>query len=185
MNIKGFRLPQRDRALLQQRDRVLFKQRDLALSIRRSCALLLLCVFGSQPAVYAATPTEPLQNPETAETPETAPEVSEAAPEESTERSVVYSLRDYEKNPAPVREYENDYAGLDGVQRSLEGPDVVITAGTKRTVYEYRQNGQLRLVKIVPSIGRPYYLVPADPTRGFGDLGQASTLLPQWTIIEF
>lgn len=175
MNIKGFRLP--------QHDRVLFKQRDLALLIRRSCALLLLCVFGLQPAVYAAAPTEANQTPEN--TPETNQDSTPEVSEETTERSVVYSLRDYERNPAPAREYENDYAGLDGVQRSLEGPDVVITAGTKRTVYEYRQSGQLRLVKIVPSIGRPYYLVPADPTRGFGDLGQASTLLPQWTIIEF
>ena len=74
---------------------------------------------------------------------------------------------------------------LDGIQRSLDGPDVVITAGKDRTVFEYRQNGQLRLVKIVPRLGRPYYLVPADQTRGFGDLGQADMLLPQWTIIEF
>lgn len=74
---------------------------------------------------------------------------------------------------------------VDGIQRSLEGPDVVITAGKDRTVYEYRQNGQLRIVKIVPQFGRPYYLVPADQTRGFGDLGQADLLLPQWVIIEF
>ena len=52
-------------------------------------------------------------------------------------------------------------------------------------MYEYRQNGQLRIVKIVPQFGRPYYLVPADQTRGFGDLGQADLLLPQWVIIEF
>lgn len=74
---------------------------------------------------------------------------------------------------------------VDGIQRSLEGPDVVITAGKDRTVYEYRQNGQLRIVKIVPTFGRPYYLVPADQTRGFGDLGQADMLLPQWVIVEF
>jgi len=41
------------------------------------------------------------------------------------------------------------------------------------------------MVKIVPRIGRPYYLVPADQTRGFGDLNQAKTLLPQWVIVEF
>ena len=68
---------------------------------------------------------------------------------------------------------------------SLEGPDVVIVAGEDRTVYEYRQNGQLRMVKIVPKIGRPYYLVPADETRGFGDLEQAQTLIPRWVIVEF
>ena len=118
----------------------------------------------------------------------------EADDEADEERSVVYSLRDYERQETTEtiettattpEEYINDYAGADGIQRSLEGPDVVITAGSKRTVYEYRQGGQLRLVKIIPRIGRPYYLVPADPTRGFGDLDQANRLLPQWKIIEF
>ncbi len=71
------------------------------------------------------------------------------------------------------------------VQRSLTGPDVTIIAGEDRTVYEYRQNGQLRIVKIIPSFGRPYYLVPADETRGFGDLQQAKTLIARWVIIEF
>ncbi len=101
---------------------------------------------------------------------------------------MVYSLRDYERTETTAtspEEYLNDYPAQDGIQRSLAGPDVVITAGTERTVYEYRQGGQLRLVKIIPRIGRPYYLVPADPTRGFGDLDQANRLLPQWKIIEF
>lgn len=92
------------------------------------------------------------------------------------------------EQPEPVIDTDPARDGvelLDGIQRSLDGPDVVITAGKDRTVFEYRQNGQLRLVKIVPRLGRPYYLVPADPTRGFGDLNQAGTLLPQWTIIEF
>ncbi|MEM7218315.1 MAG: DUF2782 domain-containing protein [Pseudomonadota bacterium] len=71
------------------------------------------------------------------------------------------------------------------VLRSLEGPDVTIIAGEDRTVYEYRQNGNLRMVKIVPTIGRPYYLVPADDTRGFGDLEQARMLIPKWVIVEF
>ena len=30
-----------------------------------------------------------------------------------------------------------------------------------------------------------YYLVPRDPTKGFGDLDQADMLVPQWIIIEF
>jgi len=96
---------------------------------------------------------------------------AEAPPEQPTEQPTEQALDGVEQ--------------LDGIQRSLNGPDVVITAGKQRTVYEYRQNGQLRLVKIVPRLGRPYYLVPADQTRGFGDLNQANTLLPQWTIIEF
>ena len=41
------------------------------------------------------------------------------------------------------------------------------------------------MIKVVPSFGKPYYLVPADETRGFGDLERASMLIPRWTIIEF
>jgi len=69
--------------------------------------------------------------------------------------------------------------------RNPNGPDVTIVVGEERTVYEYRQAGQLRMIKIVPKHGKPYYLVPRDPTRGDGDLSQADMLIPSWTIIEF
>ena len=65
------------------------------------------------------------------------------------------------------------------------GPDVVIIQGEDRVVYEFRQNGQLRMVRIVPKWGKPYYLVPRDDTKGFGDLVRADMLLPQWIIAEF
>ncbi len=70
-------------------------------------------------------------------------------------------------------------------ERSLDGPDVTIIAGEQRTVYEYWQNGQLRMVKVVPKIGKPYYLTPRDGTRGFGDLERADMLLPTWVLVEF
>lgn len=65
------------------------------------------------------------------------------------------------------------------------GPDVVIIAGEDKVIYEFRQNGQLRLVRIVPTWGKPYYLVPRDETKGFGDLQRADMLLPRWIIAEF
>ena len=65
------------------------------------------------------------------------------------------------------------------------GPDVVIIAGKEKVVYEFRQNGQLRMVRVVPKWGKPYYLVPRDDTTGFGDLERADMLLPQWVIAEF
>jgi hypothetical protein len=70
-------------------------------------------------------------------------------------------------------------------ETGAKGPDVTIVLGEERTVYEYRQAGQLRMIKIVPKHGFPYYLVPRDETRGFGDLEQADMLIPRWTIIEF
>ena len=69
--------------------------------------------------------------------------------------------------------------------KDISGPDVTIVVGEERTVYEYRQGGELRMIKIVPKHGKPYYLVPRDDTRGFGDLEQADMLIPRWTIIEF
>ncbi|MEM6707514.1 MAG: DUF2782 domain-containing protein [Pseudomonadota bacterium] len=67
----------------------------------------------------------------------------------------------------------------------VRGPDVTIIEGEERTVYEYRQNGQLRMVRVVPRWGKPYYLVPRDQTQGNGDLERADMLLPSWVIAEF
>jgi hypothetical protein len=68
---------------------------------------------------------------------------------------------------------------------SLQGPDVTIIAQEEKTIYEYRQGGQLRMVKVVPAWGKPYYLVPRDPIDNFGDLERAETLFPSWVIFEF
>ena len=76
-------------------------------------------------------------------------------------------------------------AAASDADREATGPDVTIVVGEERTVYEYRQAGQLRMIKIVPKHGKPYYLVPRDDTRGFGDLNQADMLIPSWKIIEF
>lgn len=65
------------------------------------------------------------------------------------------------------------------------GQDVTIIEGRERTVYEYRQNNILRMIRVVPAIGRPYYLTPADPTRHDGDLEHAGMLLPKWILFEF
>lgn len=65
------------------------------------------------------------------------------------------------------------------------GPDVVIIAGEEKVVYEFRQNGELRMVRVVPKWGKPYYLVPRDDTKGFGDLQRADMLVPRWVIAEF
>ena len=70
-------------------------------------------------------------------------------------------------------------------EETNRGPDVVIIAGKDKVIYEYRQNGELRIVRIVPKWGKPYYLVPRDNTRGFGNLERADMLLPQWVIAEF
>lgn len=70
-------------------------------------------------------------------------------------------------------------------RESLRGPDVTIIAREDKTIVEFRQGGELRMVRIVPKWGKPYYLVPRDSTEGFGNLERADMLLPSWVIIEF
>jgi hypothetical protein len=75
-------------------------------------------------------------------------------------------------------------AGCFGAENQ-RGPDVVIISGKDKVIYEFRQNGQLRMVRIVPKLGKPYYLVPVDPSTSGGDLERAEFLIPSWVIAEF
>jgi len=68
---------------------------------------------------------------------------------------------------------------------SNPGQDVKIVVGDDRTVYEYRTNGVLMMIKIVPKKGRPYYMVPADGTPHFTDLDHSNKLYPQWVLFEW
>jgi hypothetical protein len=65
------------------------------------------------------------------------------------------------------------------------GPDVVIVAEENRLLYEFRQNGQLRYIRVVPKRGKPYYLVPTDATEGNGDLERVDSLVTSWVLWEF
>jgi hypothetical protein len=67
----------------------------------------------------------------------------------------------------------------------IRGPDVTIIEEEDRKVLEYRQGGVLRMVRIVPNWGKPYYLVPRDQTAGHEDLERSDALLPSWVIVEF
>lgn len=66
-------------------------------------------------------------------------------------------------------------------------PDVTIVRGEKQTVMEYRVNGQLRAVKVIPDVGAPYYLVDAN---GDGTLNSRQSiggnfLMNQWVIFSW
>jgi hypothetical protein len=93
-------------------------------------------------------------------------------------RSLLLSLAGLAGAAAPM-------AVLGAEPEDISGPDVTIVEEEDRTVMEYRQNGYLRMIRVVPKIGKPYYLVPRDPTAGIEDLERADTLLPSWVIVEF
>lgn len=71
---------------------------------------------------------------------------------------------------------------------SAEGqPEVTITKEKVQTVEEYRVGGRLYMIKIIPKIGKPYYLVD---DRGDGKFSRQESLdsgvrPPQWVIHRF
>lgn len=67
----------------------------------------------------------------------------------------------------------------------FRGPDVTLIETEERTIQEFRQNGVLVFVKITPKNGKPYYLAPRDPTKGWDDLERAEAVVPRWVILRF
>jgi len=67
-------------------------------------------------------------------------------------------------------------------------PEVTIIKRKDTTVHEYRANGRLYMVKIIPGVGAPYYLVDSD---GDGNLETrqddlaADISIPGWVILKW
>jgi len=70
-------------------------------------------------------------------------------------------------------------------REEMAAGDVQIIAGESKTVYEYRVNGRLLAIKIVPKLGATYYMVPADGEAHYESLDHKKKLYPQWVIAEF
>lgn len=79
------------------------------------------------------------------------------------------------KEPVVVSDY----------QPAGEGPQIVIRPGENEVFYEYRVNGQLMEIKVVPEVGPEYYLVPADGGGGWVRQSESDTLLPRWVIFRW
>ncbi len=63
-----------------------------------------------------------------------------------------------EAPPPPPMPVEDVYSQIEeGVE-----PEITIRKRGSEVIEEYRVNGQLYMVKITPSKGRPYYLVDSD-----------------------
>lgn len=82
-------------------------------------------------------------------------------------------------NPAPPP------PAMDG--GTNDEPEVTITKQTEQTVEEYRAGGKLYMIKIIPKVGKPYYLVD---DRGDGKFSRQESLdsgvrPPRWIIHRF
>ncbi|MDO6444050.1 MULTISPECIES: DUF2782 domain-containing protein [unclassified Marinobacter] len=69
-------------------------------------------------------------------------------------------------------------------QSSSEGPQIVIRPGDEEIFYEYRVNGQLMEIKVVPEVGVEYYLVPVE---GGGWIRETDSdmLVPSWILFRW
>lgn len=67
----------------------------------------------------------------------------------------------------------------------LADGQVEIIAGEDKTVFEYRVNGRLLMIKVVPKFGTTYYMVPADGQPHYESLDHKKKLYPQFVIVEF
>nr|VFK44577.1 MAG: Protein of unknown function (DUF2782) [Candidatus Kentron sp. TC]VFK49433.1 MAG: Protein of unknown function (DUF2782) [Candidatus Kentron sp. TC] len=64
-------------------------------------------------------------------------------------------------------------------------PDITITRGENKIVHEYRINGRLYAVKIIPRRGSPYYMIDMD---GDGNLETRKPFVhtvPQWVLFSW
>ncbi len=63
-------------------------------------------------------------------------------------------------------------------------PTVTIRHGEQETFYDYRVNGILVEIKVVPKQGPTYYLVPADG-GGWIRQEESKLLIPSWKILTW
>jgi hypothetical protein len=66
-------------------------------------------------------------------------------------------------------------------------PEVTIIKQEEGTIYEYRINGQLYMVKIQPDAGPPYYMVDRDGDGEFDSRSNDPTniTVPQWILMRW
>ena len=73
--------------------------------------------------------------------------------------------------------------GMEAFDEALE-PQVTIVRNKKETREEFRANGKLYMIKVTPSVGKPYYLID---NQGNGQFVESSiphpvTKPPMWVI---
>lgn len=78
------------------------------------------------------------------------------------------------KEPVVISDYQPPEAG----------PEIVIRPGKNEVFYEYRVNGQLVEIKVVPEVGPEYYLVPADG-GGWQQDTESGLMVPSWVLFRW
>jgi hypothetical protein len=75
----------------------------------------------------------------------------------------------------------------DGPPGAGDAESVTIKPSSQGSVVEYRANGKLYMLKVIPKVGKPYYLIDQ---KGDGQFARQDSLdsgmrPPMWVIKEF
>ena len=66
------------------------------------------------------------------------------------------------------------------------GETVTIRNDGDNTYYEFRVNGEISEIKVVPKIGKPYYLIPTHEEDGdFMRKDDPEMRVPSWVIFRW
>lgn len=63
-------------------------------------------------------------------------------------------------------------------------PEITIRHEAKETFYEYRVNGVLKEIRVVPEVGPTYYLVPQDGNAWIRE-DRSQVLVPSWVLFKW
>lgn len=64
-------------------------------------------------------------------------------------------------------------------------PEVTIRQEGDKTIQEYRVNGFLYAIKVVPKAGKPYFLVRSDGADHWMRSDKPDMLIPSWEIYSW
>ncbi len=84
----------------------------------------------------------------------------------------------------PPPDMPADFKDFD--EQSSIKADVTIHKGKKKVIEEYRINGRLYMIRVIPKIGKPYYIRYSDAASGQAirrELDDIST--PFWKLFEW
>jgi len=97
------------------------------------------------------------------------------------------TLAEEKPNPSVEKQVPPPPLPEDAIDNELPEPEVSIIKREDRIIEEYRVNGQLRYVKVIPNRGAPYFFVDTD---GDGVLDQQFNNLDnppvnQWILMQW
>lgn len=90
------------------------------------------------------------------------------------------------KNPdvPPPPDMPADFKDFD--EQSSIKADVTIHKGKQKVIEEYRINGQLYMIRVIPKIGKPYYIRYTDGTSGQAIRRELDDInMPFWKLFEW